>query len=66
MRAINFSLSVAQESNEALLDNSFFCEVMEQDGSNYYEFEAEYENEIVNQLNLFGIDSDEYEITNVN
>ena len=66
MRAINFSLSVAQEANEALLDNSFFGEVMEQDGSNYYEFEAEYENEIVNQLNLFGIDSDEYEITNVN
>lgn len=58
-RALEASLRVAREVEEAINDNPFFVDNVAQDGANYFIFSADIEGEIKACLEAWEIDFEE-------
>jgi len=64
MKTIEFSLRVASEVNEKINDVPYFRKNLRWISSNVYEFEddGEIDDNLIFQLNYWGISEEEYEI----
>ena len=62
MVQIEFSLKVAREATEAIHDNPFLEDNVEQTSTNSIEFEEEYLQEVLNALEWWGVSEDEFTV----
>ena len=62
MVQIEFSLKVAREATEAIHDNSFLEDNVEQTSTNSIEFDKEYLQEVLNALEWWGVSEDEFTV----
>ena len=62
MIQIEFSLRVAQEAIEAIHDNRFLEDNVEETSTNSIEFDEEFLQEILNALELWGVSEDEFTV----
>lgn len=63
MVQIEFSLRVAQKAIEAINDNRFLEENVEETSTNSIEFDEEFLQEVLDALELWGVSEDEFTVT---
>lgn len=66
MKEIAFSLRVAEKASEAISDNIYIWRHTMKTSSNTHVFEEELEEDLLAQLDAWGIESSEYSITDWN
>lgn len=66
MKQIEFSLRVAGKASEAITDNRYIWKHTMKTSSNTHVFEEELEEDLLAQLEAWGIEESEYSITEWN